>query len=240
MTIEIVVFNIASAIAAQQGGAQRVEVCDNPAEGGTTPSVGILKVLREKLTIEIAAMIRPRGGDFVYTDEEFAAMLKDIEVCKELQLNAVVFGILLPDGRLDKKRCAQLIAAAHPMQTVCHRAFDTTPDLLTTLDDCIEVGFDRILTSGGAQNVEAGLDMIATLVKRADGRIAIMPGGGVTEHNVMDIVTHTGVQDIHFSAKQFIPSLYGGKIVSTENLPTVSGLYLTNAETVKRIHDRLK
>ena len=203
MIIEIVVYNIESAINAQAGGADRIELCDNPAEGGTTPSAGVMEVVRKNLNIDVFAMIRPRGGDFVYSAAEFYAMQRDIENCKRLSMDGVVLGILKPDGAIDKERCKKLIEAARPLKVTCHRAFDVTHDALQALEDCIEVGFDRILTSGRMRTAEEGVDLIKTLVEKAGGRISIMPGSGIHEGNAKAICTKTGVSEIHFSASSF-------------------------------------
>lgn len=200
MTIEIVVYNIESALKAQEGGADRIELCDNPGEGGTTPSFGTIESVRQNMNLDVFVMIRPRGGDFHYSNYEFHCMKRDIDQCQKLSADGVVFGILNADGTLDKKRCKELIDRARPMKVTCHRAFDMTSDPFQTLEDCIEVGFDRILTSGHQLTAAKGIDLIAELVKRANGRIAIMPGSGVNEEVVEKIVSATHVKEIHFSA----------------------------------------
>jgi len=203
MTIEIVVYNMESALKAQEGGADRIELCDNPGEGGTTPSFGMIEGVRQHVNLDVFVMIRPRGGDFHYSNYEFHCMKRDIDQCQKLSADGVVFGILNADGTLDKKRCKELIDRARPMKVTCHRAFDMTSDPLQTLEDCIEAGFDRILTSGHQTIASLGIDLIADLVKKANGRIAIMPGAGVNESVVEEIVSKTGVNEIHFSATAF-------------------------------------
>ena len=200
MTAEIVVYNIASAMGAEAGGADRIELCDNPGEGGTTPSAGVVEVVRQHVSLDVFAMLRPRGGDFCYTSYEFHAMKRDLAQFQRLSIDGVVFGILLPDGTIDKKRCAELIAKARPLKVTCHRAFDMTRDPRQALEDCIEVGFDRILTSGQKPQALAGVDLIRDLIQQAAGRIAIMPGSGVNEHTVAEIVGRSGATEIHFSA----------------------------------------
>jgi copper homeostasis protein len=200
MTIEIVVYNIESALKAQEGGADRIELCDNPGEGGTTPSFGTIESVRQNVNLDLFVMIRPRGGDFHYSNYEFHSMKRDIDQCQKLSADGVVFGILNPDGTLDKKRCKELIDRARPMKVTCHRAFDMTNDPFQALEDCIEVGFDRILTSGHQLTAAKGIDLITELVKKANGRIAIMPGSGVNEEVVEKIVGITRVNEIHFSA----------------------------------------
>jgi copper homeostasis protein len=200
MTVEIVVYNIESALNAQKGLADRIELCDNPAEGGTTPSAGIIEQVRQNVSIDVFVMIRPRGGDFAYTNYEYHAMRKDIEMCKRLSVDGVVFGILLPDGRLDKSRCKKLIEHARPLKVTCHRAFDMARDPFEALEDCVEVGFDRILTAGQQAQAAKGASLIGELVKKANGRIKIMAGSGVNETTVQAIVQQSGVDEIHFSA----------------------------------------
>ncbi len=207
MTIEVVVYTIESAMHAQKGGADRIELCDNPGDGGTTPSFGTLEIVRQALSIDVYAMIRPRGGDFAYSAYEYHAMKRDIEMCKRASLDGVVLGILKPDGTIDKDRCRKLIDAARPMKVTCHRAFDMTRDLKEALEDCIEVGFDCILTSGGQATAEQGVNVLAGLVMQANGKIAIMAGSGVNESNVESIVGKTGVGAIHFSAKAYHDSM---------------------------------
>lgn len=207
MTIEIVVYNIESALRAQEGGADRIELCDNPGEGGTTPSFGTIESVRQNVNLDVFVMIRPRGGDFHYSNYEFHCMKRDIDQCQKLSADGVVFGILNADGTLDKKRCKELIDRARPMKVTCHRAFDMTSDPFQTLEDCIEVGFDRILTSGHQTVASKGTLLIAELVKKANSRIAIMPGSGVNEETVEKIVSETGAKEIHFSATAFRESV---------------------------------
>ncbi|MBS1558828.1 MAG: copper homeostasis protein CutC [Bacteroidetes bacterium] len=203
MTLEIVVYNIESALQAQEGKADRIELCDNPAEGGTTPSYGTIETVRQNLSIDVYVMIRPRGGDFHYSSYEFHSMKRDIDQCQKLSADGVVLGILTPDGRIDKKRCRELIDRARPLKVTCHRAFDMARDPFEALEDCIEVGFDRILTAGQQAQAVKGVDLIAQLIKKANGRIAIMPGSGVNETTVEEIVKKTGTKEIHFSATRF-------------------------------------
>ena len=200
MICEIVVYNIESALKAQEGGADRIELCDNPGEGGTTPSYGTIEAVRQNVNLDVYVMIRPRGGDFHYSNYEFHSMRRDISQCQKISVDGVVFGILNPDGTLDKKRCKELIDKAKPLKVTCHRAFDMTRDPFEALEDCIEVGFDRILTSGQQAQALKGADLIGQLIKKANGRIAIMPGSGVNENTVEEIITKSKATEIHFSA----------------------------------------
>ncbi|MBX2898113.1 MAG: copper homeostasis protein CutC [Cyclobacteriaceae bacterium] len=203
MKIEIVVYNIESALKAQEGGADRIELCDNPGEGGTTPSYAIIESVRQHVSMDVFVMIRPRGGDFHYSSYEFYCMKRDIDQCQRLSVDGVVLGILNADGTLDKKRCKELIDRARPLKVTCHRAFDMTRDPLQALEDCIEVGFDRILTSGHQATAHLGADLIEQLIQHANGRIAIMPGSGVNENTVQVLIKKTKATEIHFSATAF-------------------------------------
>src|SRR6267142_2136538 len=203
MTLEIVVYNIESALKAQEGGADRIELCDSPGDGGTTPSYGTIEVVRNNTNLDVYVMLRPRGGDFCYSNDEFYSMKRDLLQSQKLSVDGFVLGILNPNGTIDKKRCKELIDRARPMKVTCHRAFDMTRDPFEALEDCIEVGFDRILTSGQKLKAIEGVDLIAELIKRANGRIAIMPGSGVNENTVEEIVKKTGTKEIHFSATVF-------------------------------------
>ena len=203
MQIEVVVYNIESALRAQEGGADRIELCDNPGEGGTTPSYGAIEAVRQNVNMDLYVMIRPRGGDFLYTNYEFHSMKRDIHQCQKISVDGVVFGILTEEGVIDKKRCKELIDKAKPLKVTCHRAFDMARDPFEALEDCIEAGFDRILTSGGKLQALEGADLIGQLIKKVNGRIAIMPGSGVNENTVEEIIKKSGAKEIHFSATAF-------------------------------------
>ena len=200
MTIEIVVYNIESALMAKEGEADRLELCDNPGEGGTTPSLGMIQRVRQQVNLDLFVMIRPRGGDFLYSHDEFEIMKADIMTAKRLGADGVVFGILTPDGRIDTARCTELVQLAKPLQVTCHRAIDMTNNILQAVEDCIGCGFDRILTSGGKLKAVDGIENIALLQRQAKGRIKIMAGSGVNEDNAKMIVAKTGITEIHFSA----------------------------------------
>ena len=203
MIVEVVVYNIESALRAQEGGADRIELCDNPSEGGTTSSYGVIESVRQNVSLDLYVMIRPRGGDFLYSHYEFHSMKREISQCQKLSVDGVVFGVLTPDGRIDKKRCKELIDKARPLKVTCHRAFDMTCDPVEALEDCIEVGFDRILTSGHQAQAIKGAELIGQLIQKANGRIAIMPGSGVNENTVEEIVRLSKAREIHFSATAF-------------------------------------
>ena len=182
--LEICIDSVASAIAAEQGGAARVELCQNLFEGGTTPSVGTVYRTLEQVGIKVNAIIRPRGGDFLYSDDEFAVMQHDIITLKEMGINGVVIGMLNADGTIDVGRSSQLIELARPLEVTYHRAFDVTADPFRSLDDIIGLGVERLLTSGQEPSVLEGVELIAELVRRAGDDIIIMPGAGITEKNL--------------------------------------------------------
>lgn len=206
MKLEIIGFNIESCLAAQEAGANRIELCDNPTEGGTTPSYGFIKAAREKLSIELYVMIRPRGGDFLYSDAEFEIMMQDIGVCRTLGCDGVVLGILTPGGNVDKKRCRQLIEHAYPLGVTFHRAFDRTEDPLQSMEDIIEIGCERILTSGLRPKAIDGIALLKKLIQQADDRIIIMPGSGVNADNIIQLAERTGAVEFHSSASMVIDS----------------------------------
>lgn len=206
MILEIAVFNIYSAILAANAGADRIELCENPFDGGTTASYGTLKAVREKISIPVFPIIRPRGGDFLYNDDEFEVIKKDTLLCKELGFEGLVTGMLLQDGSIDIKRTAQLVELAYPLEITFHRAFDRVKDPLQSLEDIMKCGCQRILTSGQVPNAYDGKELIKQLVELADGRIIIMPGSGVRSNNIAQLADFTGAKELHSSARKNIHS----------------------------------
>lgn len=204
--IEICVDSVASAIAAERGGAARLELCSGLAEGGITPSAGMIESVRNRSSIGLQVIIRPRPGDFCYESEEFEIMRKDIQVAKSSRADGVVFGILDSNGHVDVARTRELVALARPMSVTFHRAFDMSRDLFRALDDVCAAGVDRILTSGGDQNCLLGAETIARLVEAAGQRITIMAGRGIDETNVAGIVERTGVSEIHVGMSTHVAS----------------------------------
>jgi copper homeostasis protein len=202
--VEVIGFNIASCLAAQQAGADRIELCDNPSEGGTTPSYGFIKMAREKLSIELYPMIRPRGGDFLYSDDEFRIMQRDVLACKELGCNGIVMGILNLDGSVNKKQCAKVVELAYPMGVTFHRAFDHSANPFEAMEEIIDIGCERILTSGQKPTAWEGLTLLNELVRQADERIIIMPGSGVRAGNITEIAEKTGAVEFHTSARKTV------------------------------------
>ena len=204
--LEVIGFTIESCMIAQAAGAHRIELCDNPFEGGTTASYGFIKTARENLSIELYPIIRPRGGDFLYSEIEFEVMKADIENCKSLGCDGVVIGILNADGTVDKKRCKQLVEIAHPMKVTFHRAFDRTNDPFKAMEDIISIGCERILTSGQKNLAIDGEELLNKLVKQANNRIIIMPGSGVNSDNIETLVKNTNATEFHTSARTFVNS----------------------------------
>ena len=204
--IEICIDSVASARAALGGGADRIELCANLPEGGTTPSAGMIRAVRSAFPGGLMVIIRPRGYDFLYSEDELEVMLHDVRMARELGADGVVIGCLTADGRVDAERCQRLLDATGPMDITFHRAFDMTRDLGEATEDILALGIKRILTSGGKPDVSAGMATIAELVRQSAGRASIMPGGGVTPENLAEIVSATGVHEIHLSARQAVPS----------------------------------
>jgi len=204
MLLEICAGSLHSALAAQAGGAHRIELCDNLDQGGTTPSPGIIIKAVRLLEIPVFVLIRPRPGDFLYTYEEFEAMKDDILFCKAHGAKGVVLGILNHDGTVDTRRTGKLVHLARPMQVTFHRAFDLTSDPYGALEDVISLGADRILTSGQAGTAIEGAPLINELVMRAKNRIIIMPGSGINADNVAGLVRKTGVGEVHASLRSMV------------------------------------
>ncbi|MGH2346211.1 MAG: copper homeostasis protein CutC [Chloroflexota bacterium] len=200
MKFEICVDSCDGVRAARDAGADRVELCANLLEGGTTPSLGAIRTARTVTGIGLHVIIRPRGGDFFYSTDEFEEMETDILAAKEEGVDGVVFGLLQPDGRIDAVPCRLLIEAARPMAVTFHRAFDMTVDPFEALNSLIALEVERVLTSGQEESVLEGLPLITRLNQRADDRIIVMPGGGITPRNVERIVRESGVREIHFAA----------------------------------------
>lgn len=199
--LEIAANSVASALAAEAGGAARVELCSALEAGGLTPSHAAIAIARERLTIPIHVLIRPRAGDFVFDDLECEVMRCDIEICRVLGCAGVVIGVLTADGDVDAARCRALMDAARGMSVTFHRAFDFVRDPERALETVIALGCERLLTSGQAADALAGAATIRKLVDQARGRITIMPGGGIDAHNIAAIAQATGAREFHASAK---------------------------------------
>ena len=232
--LEIAAGSLESAVAAQDGGADRVELCGTLEEGGTTPSFGMLAVARERLQIALHVLIRPRGGDFVYSPLEHDSMLRDVALCARVGVDGVVIGALDADGGIDMPGCRALVEAAGSMQVTFHRAFDCVADRATALEQVLALGCTRILTSGGAGDALAGAHVIATDVLRADGRIAVMAGAGLTPDNIGAVMRASGADEFHASARAFQPGL------GREGPPGLArGYWRTHAEVVRALRRAL-
>lgn len=237
MKLEVIGFNIESCLAGQEGGANRIELCAGPAEGGITPSYAFIKAAREKLQIDLYVMIRPRGGDFLYSDDDFEIMKNDVAVCKEIGCDGIVAGILTTDGKVDKKRCKDLIEIAYPLEATFHRAFDRVADPFEALEDIIQLGFERILTSGLKPKAIESTQLLSALVEKADERIIIMPGSGVTAENIITIAERTGAVEFHSSAS--FPEKSKMEYINSQMNESLNDV-LVNKEAVKKMVELLK
>jgi copper homeostasis protein len=204
--IEVCVDSVASAVAAERGRAGRVELCSNLLEGGVTPSAGLIELVRARTSIGLQVMIRPRGGDFCYTSEEFETMRRDIKAAKKLGADGIVVGILNADGSVDIERTRELVELARPLNVTFHRAFDMSADLFRALESVCATGADRLLTSGGKKTALQAVEQIAQLVEAARGRLAIMACGGINHHNAASIIERTGVREIHVGLRSPVAS----------------------------------
>lgn len=212
-----------SALAAQAGGAQRIELCQNLEQGGTTPSYGLIRRVREALTIPVFVLIRPRPGNFIYSAAEWSIMANDIEQCRALGCAGVVLGILDAAGRVDRARCRSLIERAGSLAVTFHRAFDACPDPVQALEDVVALGCRRVLTSGGQTSAVRGQAQLAALVQQAAGRIGIMPGAGLTPGNTRAVAASTGATEFHASATRLLlppstaePALFDATLLETD------------------------
>lgn len=206
MRVEICVDSPAGAWAAERGGADRVELCDNLFEGGTTPSAGSIKLARRELKIGLQVIIRPRGGDFLYSESELEVMREDIRTAKDLGADGVVLGCLTAGGDIDCARTEELIGLARPLSVTFHRAFDMCRNPQQALEELIKLRVDRVLTSGQQASCLEGLELISALEKQSAGRIIVMPGGGITAGNVQKIIAATDVKEVHLSARSNVQS----------------------------------
>lgn len=237
--VEVCVDSVASAIAAERGGAQRIELCSDLLEGGVTPSLGLLGVVRSNVSIAVHPIVRPRPGDFCYSDTEFDSMQRDIELAKSEGVDGVVLGILERQGTVDVRRTRQLIELARPLSVTFHRAFDMSEDLFRALEDVCATGADRLLTSGGEQECLQGMDTVARLVEAARGRIKIMAGGRIGIENAPAIVERTGVGEIHvgLATPVMSPMLHQNSRLS---LGKAQGLEYQRTEVLEESVRRLK
>lgn len=234
--LEICANSAASCKEAELGGATRVELCAGIPEGGTTPSYGEIKTAKELCTIAINVIIRPRGGDFLYTPAEIQSMLYDIEMAKQLNVHGVVVGCLTKEGDVDTLLLNKLVTAAKPLSVTFHRAFDVCRDPFTALEQIIDAGCSRILTSGQQASAVKGIPMIAQLVKKAANRIIIMPGCGVRANNIAEIEASTGASEFHTSARSIVHSKMEYR---NENVPMGSSAPASEFETEETDHEKV-
>lgn len=202
--LEICAFGIQSAMIAEKTGATRVELCDNPIEGGTTPSYGAIKKTREKIAIQLYPIIRPRSLNYFYDAEEWAIMLADVLICKELGCDGISVGVQKLNGEIDADKMKRLVEIAYPMGVTCNRVFDVVPEANNALEVLIEAGCERVLTSGLASTAPEGAALLKDLIKQANGRIIIMPGAGVKSSNIKALIDNTGANEFHTSARKMI------------------------------------
>ena len=242
--LEICVDTVESAIEAQYAGADRVEFCDNLIEGGTTPSYGSVVSARNNLNIGLHVIIRPRGGDFLYSDLEYDIMRRDIEICGESGVDGIVTGILLPGGNIDVDRTAKLFEFAYPMSTTFHRAFDMCNDPVQGLEDVISAGAARLLTSGMKNKAQDGIELIRQLVIQSGDRLLIMPGGSIDETNAALILTATKAREIHLTGRRIIESemIFRRQGINMGGVPGVAEFSrkVADPERIKKIAEILK
>ncbi|AEI48011.1 copper homeostasis protein CutC [Runella slithyformis] len=243
MQVEVCVFSVESCINAQRAGAHRVELCGGFYEGGTTPSQGLMQRARTVLSIQLYVMIRPRGGDFCYSEEEFEVMCLDILAAKKCGANGVVFGLLKPDGQVDRERTKELVELAKPMGVTFHRAMDVAADPFEALEEIIASGAERILTSGQQNTAVAGKDLLRRLVEKANGRIEIMAGSGVNADNAL-LLAETGVNALHLTGKAVRK---GAMVYQKEGVSMASVLpadeyeiIYTNEANIKQLLNKIK
>ena len=241
--VEICANSVESCLAAQEGGAHRVELCAGISEGGTTPSYGEIVTARELLQIKLHVIIRPRGGDFLYNETEIKIMERDIRLAKETGVDGVVFGCLTPTGEIDVLLTKRLIRAAEGLSITFHRAFDQCSQPMQALEQLIELGCDRLLTSGQQPTAEKGIPLLKELVDKATDRIIILPGSGINENNILHIAQETQAKEFHFSARESQNSrmLYKNSNVSinSASVPNDYTQYVTTAYRVQKTIEAL-
>ena len=206
LTFEISIDSVQSAINAERAGAQRVELCAGLSEGGTTPSIGMIKTVRKNIKLQMFVIIRPRGGDFLYSDSEFDVMCNDISEAKKNGADGIVAGALTADGNIDVEKTKKMVELTYPLPFTFHRAFDMCKNPQEALEQLIRMKVSRILTSGQRHSAEAGIDLLTEIVKQADERIIIMPGAGININNIVQLIKKTKATEYHFSGKKTFAS----------------------------------
>ncbi len=239
MLIEVCANSIGSAMNAFAGGAQRVELCQDLENGGTTPSAATIQIAVERLKpngMDVFVLIRPRSGDFNYSELEFEVIQRDVLFCKENKADGVVIGLLTPDGKIDLEKTAKLVELAHPMQVTFHRAFDFANDPFEAMEQITGLGIQRILSSGRKSTALEGGDLIRQLIEKANDRIIIMPGSGINSGNIRQIAAITKANEFHFSAKKRVQG--SASSINVKNLE--NEYFLTDSEEVKRVVELMK
>ena len=235
ITCEVCVESVEGAVAAEAGGANRIELCGELALGGITPSMGLVRKVTRAVSIPVMIMIRPRGGNFTYSASEIDVMMADVQCFLEETIQGIVFGCLTDDGKIDKKHSSALRDAAENLDVTFHRAFDWAVDPFKALETLVDLGIPRVLTSGQQATAEEGMPLLQKLVSKAGNQISVMPGAGINASNVERIISATGVQEVHFSGS-VKPTRAGG--FNNEQLPmqTVKG-YCRKGNCTNRIRD---
>ena len=230
--LEVCAFNVQSSLIAQRAGATRVELCDNPIEGGTTPSYGTIKYVRENISIDLYPILRPRSGNYYYSLDEYQILKNDIEICRLLGCNGISVGAQTINGKIDKDRLKRIVDLAGAMGVTCNRCFDGTPDLFEALEDIIECGCERVLTSGGETGAPQGAKILQQLVQQAGERIIIMPGAGVKSENLRELMAVSKAQQYHASARVVAPNplTYQNKKISD-----YGNLFISSEEELKKM-----
>jgi copper homeostasis protein len=234
--LEVCAFGIQTCIIAANAGASRVELCDNPIEGGTTPSYGAIKKVREAISIELFPIIRPRSLNYFYDADEWEMVLADVKICKELGCDGISVGVQKIDGTVDADKMKQLVELAYPMEVTSNRVIDAAPDPFKALEILIDAGCCRVLTSGQAPTAPEGLAVLSQLVKQADGRISIMPGAGVKSGNI-ELLKTTGAYEFHTSARKAMPNPV---TYSNPQVTDAGNMYVADAEELEKIMAILK
>ncbi|TAH19132.1 MAG: copper homeostasis protein CutC [Cytophagales bacterium] len=230
--LEVCAFGIQSCLIAEKVGAVRVELCDNPIEGGTTPSYATIKRVRERVAIQLYPIIRPRSMNYLYDEDEWNIIINDVLMCKELHCDGVSVGVQTVYGEIDADKMKYLVEIAYPMQLTCNRVFDAVPNPYEALETLIDAGCKRILTSGLAATAPEGIEMLKSLVSRANGRISIMPGAGVRSTNVATLKAITGAREFHTSARKFADNLV---LFSNPAVSDAGNMYVADEEELMKV-----
>jgi copper homeostasis protein len=235
--LEVCADSVQGALIAQSAGARRIELCSNLMEGGVTPSPAQIEIARKYLTIKLHVLIRPRGGDFLYDNTEFEMIKSDIHFCGKTGCDGVVIGLLNANGTIDRKRNAELVRIAHQyaMAITFHRAFDRSNNLFLALEDAIDLGCERILTSGGCDTALEGADVIRQLIEKAGNRIVVMPGCGITPQNAGELIRKTGLKELHGTFRKYYPGQMQYRNTKMSRQKEEYGLWMPDAEKIKSI-----